>query len=218
MEAGAFDISKFAALEDRADRDIDDQYDLPDVMRGVAPKGQENSSGRMVLALQDFGSMMSKPFLRRLESALIRLAKVNLSLMLQHWPRYMWERLIEPDEKSTLTPEGSKEAKFKEKDADDVALQDAIAAKWEEALEKIRPEDLNQPPGISVADIDVRITAGSSMPTNRIAKSQLAIEFTQAGIYDAEAALEYIDDPKKDEVVRRIKAKEEKAMQAEFMK
>jgi hypothetical protein len=38
-----------------------------------------------------------------------------------------------------------------------------------------------------------------------MAKEQIAIEKMTAGMYDAEAALEYADDPMKDKVVARLK-------------
>ena len=40
------------------------------------------------------------------------------------------------------------------------------------------------------------------------------IEKVKAGIYDAEAALEYDDDPNKDKIIARLKAKEEAAIRA----
>lgn len=202
MPSGGMDIGRFIELEQLADRDIDDQYDLHDVMRGKIPKGQDNMAGRTVLALQDMGGMMSKPFLRKLESALINLGKLDMVLILRNWPRSMWERLLEDEEKP---PNESKEAMMEqdEDSQDDLALM--VAQKYQQALDRIRPQDPAQPPGIDLMDLDVRITAGSSMPTNRMAKASLAIEKVQAGIYDAEAALEYEDDPLKDKVVQRLK-------------
>ena len=133
LTSGSIDIHRFVQLEELADRDIDDQYDLHDVMRGKIPPGQDNMAGRTVLALQDLGGMMSKPFLRKLESALVRLGKINMSLILRHWPRQMWERLLEEDEKP---PAESKEAATFEEDPE---MQLAVAKKYLEALEKIRP-------------------------------------------------------------------------------
>jgi hypothetical protein len=204
LSSGTFDIHRFVELEQLADKDIDDQYDLHDVMRGKIPQGQANIAGRTVLALQDLGGMMSKPFLRKLEAALIKLGKVNMTLILRHWPREMWERLLEDNEKP---PGESEEATIDP--AQDPNIQAVVAEKYLQALERIRPKDPTQPPGISLLDLDVRITAGSSMPTNRMAKEQIAIEKVGAGIYDAEAALEYADDPLKDKVVARLKKQAE---------
>jgi len=131
----------------------------------------------------------------------------------------MWERLLEDEEKISFAPEGTKEGKelselqegnFEQEDE----IKQKIAKKWEAALELIRPRDPLQQPGLSLIDLDVKITAGSSMPTNRIAKGQLAIEYVKAGIYDAEAALEYVDDPMKEEVVERLKVRQEAELKA----
>ncbi len=219
MQPGSIEAAQWMNIKASADDSINDSLDMPDVMRGKVPEGQKNMSGRLGLALQDLAGMMSKPFLRSLESALVRLAKVNIALAIQHWPRYMWERLIEEDEMHNWLPDETK-AKLQQQgggEPDDQMKQE-IAMKWMDALNKIRPEDPSEPPGVDLIDLDVRLTAGSSMPTNRLAKMQMAIEMAQAGIYDAEAVLTYIDDPHKDEIVARQKAAQEQAMMAEGMK
>jgi len=55
------------------------------------------------------------------------------------------------------------------------------------------------------------------MPTSRMGKLQIAIEMMQAGIYDQQAALQYIDDPHKDEIAARMKQQQEQMMQQELM-
>ncbi|MFH2100101.1 MAG: hypothetical protein ABIJ95_11360 [Pseudomonadota bacterium] len=214
LTPGTFDASKFLQLEGQAVQDVNDQFDMHDVMKGKVPQGQSGASGRMILALQDMGGMMSKPFLRRLESTLVSLAKVNVGLILKHWTIANWMRLLEDEEMATMAPE-EPTGRIPQ---DSAEMRQTQRNKWLEAIEKIRPLDENMPPAISLLDLDVRMVAGSSAPTNRIARMQAAIELTQAGIYDAEAALQYIDDPEKDRIVQRLKAKEEAMMQAEMMK
>lgn len=210
MPAGTFDIGKFAELENLADRDIDDQYDLHDVMRGKIPPGQSKASGRMVLALQDLGGMMSNPFLRKTESAITRLAKAVTVLVMKHWNRQMWERLIEPDEMQRWTPEGKVTVDdfSGQEEFDDIKKQ--ITAKWFAALEKIRPADPSQPPGYELIDLDIRLTAGSSMPTNRIARQEVGMEMGKLigqvdPVSGIEYALEYSDDVNKDKILNKIK-------------
>lgn len=203
MPGGTLDATRFIEIEKIGDQEIDDHYDMQDVMRGKMPPGKSDMSGRLVLALQDMGGMMSKPFLRALESALVRLAKVNMAMAMRYWPRHMWERLIEPDELDTWTPDKPGVETEQEPNTEE------IRRKWLNALEMVRPADPNKEPNISIMDFDVKVMAGSSMPTNRIAKGEMAIEYVKAGIYDAEAALEYVDDPNKDKIIPRIKAKEE---------
>jgi hypothetical protein len=205
--------------------DINDVYHLQDVVRGKLPQGQGQIAGRTVLALQDFAGMMSKPDMRKLESALIRLAKIIAVMMLKYWPRVKWERLLEDEERLDFAPEGTEERKqldgLEEEDEKE-QIQKVIAQKWEKALELIRPKDLKQPPGLSLLEMDVKITAGSSMPTNRIAKMEMAMELYGGeqgkGIYDREAALEYIDDPMKDKILMRMKKQEELMMEQAAMK
>ena len=38
------------------------------------------------------------------------------------------------------------------------------------------------------------------------------------GIYDPQAALDYIDDPRKEQIVKRLQAREQAAMQTATMK
>jgi len=214
MTAGTFDIGKFAELEALADKDIDDQYDLHDVMRGKIPPGQQKASGRMVLALQDMGGMMSNPYLRRVEAGITRLAKVITVLTMKHWNRQAWERLVEPEEMQTWTPDGKmtiedvKAEGGNEEEFNDLKRQ--IAEKWQAALERIRPSDPSKAPGYELIDLDIRITAGSSMPTNRIARQEVGMEMGKLiGQVDPvggiEYALEYSDDPKKDKIINKLK-------------
>jgi len=211
LMAGTFDIGKFAELETLADRDIDDQYDLHDVMRGKIPPGQSKASGKMVLALQDLGGMMSNPFLRKTESGITRLAKVITVLVMKHWNRQMWERLIEPDEMQRWTPEGKvnvDDYNGDEEEFNDIKRQ--ISEKWQAALERIRPADPSKPPGYGLIDLDIRLTAGSSMPTNRIAKQEVGMEMGKLigqvdPVSGIEYALEYSDDVNKDKILNKLK-------------
>ena len=214
LAAGGMNMSLFIALEKTADQDIDDEYDLHDIMRGRVPPGQKEWSGRAVLALQDMGGMMSKPFLRRLESALVKLGKANIVGILDNWTRRQWERLLEPDEMRKPAP-GIEAPPDQELSPED---QNEQVAKWEAALDKIRPKNPMEPPGISLLDLDVRVAAGSSLPTNRIARADFALSMADRGVYDTEAVLEYIDDPNKDKIVVRQKARQQAEAQASMAK
>lgn len=216
LQGGGINFQQIAALEAEDDRDIDDQFDLPDVMRGKVPQGLENASGRMLLALQDTAGLMSKPFLRTLETSVVMMAKSVISLMLRHWPRKMWDRLLEDDE-MLAPPKGMKENPMGTVDPgsdEELQLKMEFAQKWQDAIEKIRPEDPRKPPGIQLVDLDVRLTVGSSLPTNRMVKASVAMEFVKAGIYDPQAALEYVDDPQKDMIIPRMKKQQEALAQA----
>ena len=62
--------------------------------------------------------------------------------------------------------------------------------------------------GMSLADFTVRITAGSSLPTNRIFKQQLYMEMYSMGMVDRTAALENSDLPHAKEVAERMDKRE----------
>lgn len=202
LPGGTLDATRFIELESKADSEIDDIYDMHDVMRGKIPKGTD-PSGRVVLALQDMGGVMSRPFMRRLESGFIRLGRVLGVLMLRHFPRQVWERFVEQDELNDPT-------------VVDEETGMTVGDRWRQALDRIRPLG-SEKPNVDILWFDVRCRAGSSMPTNRMAKAMLAIEYVQNGIYDAEAALEYVDDPKKEAIAARMREKEQQALQAKLL-
>lgn len=202
-------------LEQVAKQDVDDIYDMQDVMKGKIPAG--DPSGRLVLALQDMAGMMSKPFTRSHESALVRLGKVVMAIVLKTWPRQMWERLIEEDEWSSWIPEKQRkpvDPMTGEAPEIDEAQAQQVKSKWKQALDLIRPADPTQEPGIGLIDVDIRVAAGSTMPTNRAARAVEARENVKMGLYDAEAALDYIDDPKKDQIAARMRQKEAQMLAA----
>ena len=209
-------------MEAVAKNDVDDMYDMHDVMRGKIPPG--DPSGRTIIALQDMAGMMSKPFTRNLEAALARLGKVNMAIILKTWPRSMWERLIEQDEYSTWQPEEEKkpadpmEAMNGQDQGPTAQEQQETQNRWKQALDLIRPQDPTAEAGISLLDVDVRVAAGSTTPTNRMARAALAMDMVKMGIYDPQAALDYIDDPRKEQIIKRLQAREQAAMQAAMMK
>jgi hypothetical protein len=197
-------------MEQRDKEDISDEYDMPEVFRGKIPPGQSNIAGRTVLALQETVGVMSQPFTLSVESSMERLGKAVAALMLKTWPKSMWQRLIEPDEMGSWQPEKEKQV---DEQGNPVKPQPSmIQQRWMDAINRITGEDGKEP--ISMIDMDVKIIAGSTQPTNRMAKASVAMEFVKAGIYDPQAALEYIDDPKKDEVTERMERKRKEELQA----
>jgi hypothetical protein len=165
------------------------------------------------------------------------MAKCIISLMLKHWTRSQWERLIEPDEMKNWVPPEERPQMIQQGGGGQQAgpmqpmmgqqagsrpqlspeQQAGVQEKWAAALEKLRPMDHTQDPQIDVVDLDIKITSGSSMPTNRIAKLDFALQMADAGVYDRLAVLEYVDDPKAEEIDARMKQQEQQAMMAEAM-
>jgi hypothetical protein len=202
--------AELAGMEQRDKEDISDEYDMPDVFRGKMAQGQGDLAGRTVLALQESVGIMAQPFTLSVESSMERLGKAVAALMLKTWPKSMWMRLIEPDELKSWQPE-----KEKQVDAEGQPIQpqpDKVQQRWMDAIARITGEDGGEP--MSMIDLDVKVVAGSTQPTNRMAKSGVAMEFVKAGIYDPEAALTYVDDPMKDEVIERMERKRKEELEA----
>lgn len=200
LQMEQFPLTALLKLEEMATQGVDDLFDIQDVVKGKMPPGERAPSGRVVLALQDKAGVMSTPFQSKLEEALNRLAKTIIVLILRHWPQYMWRQMIDETDFTRWTPEGLQEP------------DEGISQKWMEALERVRPNDIEQQ-GLGLMDIDLSIEAGSSLPTNRILKEALSIEKYEKGLYDRETALEYADDPLKDKAIKRMQQVE--AAQAE---
>ena len=222
---GAAQIDRYLEIVVQAEKSIADQYDAPPFVKGQIPEGTD-PSGRLALSIMDATQTISKPKLGSLEGAMVRLAKVNMALALKKWPREYWERLIEEEEWDTWIPEKEKSQLLA---GDEQATgappgqmpeltnesKQLIRNRWQEALDLLRPADYSKPSGLSMIDIDVKITAGSSLPTNRIAKEQIATEKYDKGLYDRKAALDYSGDPKAEEIAARMDQAERAMMEAQ---
>jgi hypothetical protein len=205
LGTGGSQLAAFADLEQRDISDIFDQYDLNDVTRGKMPTGQV--SGRLVLALQDAAAIMQKPYLRHLESALEREGKVLVSIMLEYWTRPMWKRLIEDKEFLEIDPESA------EGEQPDDERKEELKSLYAKALDRIAPiEETEGEDPISMLDLDITVLAGSSLPTHRMAKLEVAIDLYNGKIFDRQAALEFIDMPEaqKFSISKRMDKQEEK--------
>lgn len=202
--------AELANMEMRDKEDINDEFDMSDVIRGKIPAGQSNIAGRTVLALQEMVGVMSQPFTLVFEAGLERVGRAAISLMLRTWPKSMWIRLIEPDELGSWQPD--KEIQMGPDGQPVKPEPSAIQQKWENAIARITGEDGKEP--LSMIDLDVKIVGGSTAPTNRLAKAQVAMEMLKVGAYDVEAVLDYSNDPKKDEIVQRIEMKRKQELEA----
>ncbi|MDD5006431.1 MAG: hypothetical protein PHS33_08055 [Candidatus Omnitrophica bacterium] len=190
---------------------IHDEYQINDIIQGKIPAGQNNMAHRTVLSLTEMVGVISSPGVLTFESALVRLGKAVAALMLMVWPRPMWERLIEPDELGTWTPD--KEKPQVDQNGQPIPPEASVVQqKWKDAIDKLTGE--NGQTKTDLIDIDVKIIAGSTQPTNRMAKQGVAIEMMKAGAYDVQAVLDYTDDPKKDEITERMEKKRQEELDA----
>jgi hypothetical protein len=201
-------------------QDIHDEYQINDVTQGKIPAGQSNIAHGTILSLQEMVGVISSPGVLAFESSLVKLGKAVIALCLMCWPRPLWMRLIEPEEMTSWQPDKEKNSDpltGKPLNADEMAkmapemkeqreqgVSEAIQMKWKDALDKITGD--NGKEKISPLDVDVKVIAGSTQPTNRMAKAGQAIEMKNAGLYGPKTALKYIDDPLKDEAIEEIEA------------
>ena len=199
-------------LEQIDKQDIHDEYQINDVIQGKIPPGQSNIAGRTVLALQDMVGVLSSPSVLAFESSLVKLGKAVAALMLMVWPPQMWQRLIEPDELGTWTPDKEKQQVDPQTGQPMQPQPNVIQQKWQNAIDRLTGG--NGQEKLTPVDIDVKIVPGSTQPTNRMAKQGVAMEMVKAGIYDPQAALDYIDDPKRDEIVERMERKRQEELEA----
>ncbi|MGP8154378.1 MAG: hypothetical protein ACLQBQ_09615 [Smithella sp.] len=201
--------SELMAMEQRDEVALNDEFDMQEVMKGKLPPGVD--SGKLVIALQDQAGTMSTPFLGVVEAAIEKTAKVIFALMLRHWPRKMWELLLDPTEDQSWQPEKNK----KIDPNGDVIQPDPleIQAKWLAALEMVCPADASKEPPINLEGLHIKIVAGSTTPTNRMAKRLDAMQMVEAGIYPPEIALDYIDDPNADKAKALLRQQKQQQMQ-----
>lgn len=188
------DLSRVFQLEDRAQNDLNDVFNLAaDVMRGEQGKGR--MSGRLAGMLKEFGMEGNSYLLAALEEVFRKLGVCFLAIALNEWPFRYWESLLEKEdynEKGELKPA------------------------YQEALKKIASKN------ITIMDLDVGIRSGSSLPSSRAERLDMAIELATTAvpptaIYDAEAVLEYIDDPQAADVLERRNQRAQMAQQIDQM-
>lgn len=218
-------------------KDIQDQFDTPDVVRGKMPVNKKDASGRAIAYLQDLAGVMSKPFIRKLEAFIARIGRANIAIMLANWKRHQWEALLDETDWSEWMPEDEK-AEMEAQQAQAMPQPgmtapgqmqgqmpppqqppgpvkpdgEAIKARWMEALDKVAP--MNGEANIDIMDFEIKVAAGSSMPSNRMARQAEALEQVKMGLLDPETYWEQVDSTIKDKVVPRLKAREQAMMQA----
>ena len=120
-------------------------------------------------------------------------------MALQSWPDRYWQRLLE-DEDYETDPQGKK----------------VLMPTFQKALELIKTKD------VSIIDYDIGIRAGSSLPANRMARLDMALELAKEpvhpdAVYDREAVLTYLDDPQADMVLKRHNDRQQMRQQLQQM-
>jgi len=215
---GQVNANDFLVHDRQCDQDIDDQYDTPDVIRGRNPQNSQDQSGKAIAYLQDFGGVMSAPFIRKYEAFIVRIGRSALSAMLKYWKRHQWEALIDDtDWKEWLPDEQRAQLQQQSQGQTDLKPNEQyVKDQWTKALDRICPVEGD--PDIDIMDIDIKVTAGSSMPTSRLATEASNLEKVKMGLLDPETYWEQTDNSLKDKVIPRLKAQQENAMQMEIAK
>jgi len=174
------DLSRVFMLEDRANADLNDVFNLTPILKGEAETGR--MSGRLAAMLKEFGMEGNSYLITALEAAFRKLGVCLIAIALKEWPFHYWQRLIEEEdydpETQQLTPD------------------------YQKALETLKGND------VSIIDYDVGVRSGSSLPINRAAKVDMSVELASTpvpdnAIYDAEAVLHMLDDPQAKQVLKR---------------
>lgn len=98
---GTLGMDLLIGLDQRAAQEIDETLGLPDAVRGVGAKGD---AARKTMALQEFGTLNTKPFIRNLETAIEQLGRVVAFLLVNYAPREFWERLVDQQREQNLIP------------------------------------------------------------------------------------------------------------------
>uniref|UniRef100_A0A6M3IJF2 Portal protein n=1 Tax=viral metagenome TaxID=1070528 RepID=A0A6M3IJF2_9ZZZZ len=174
------EMSRVFMLEDRALNDLNDVFNLTPVLKGEAETGR--MSGRLAAMLKEFGMEGNAYLLAAAEDSFRRLGVCLVVMALNEWPYHYWERLVEDEDKD---PESGE-----------------LMPQFVQAFEKLKSKD------VSIIDYDIGIRSGSSLPSNRMARLDLAMELATTplppeAVYDREAVLSYLDDPQSEAVLKR---------------
>lgn len=212
---GVVNTQDYLVHDQQCDQDIDDQYDAPDVIRGRNPENAKDQSGRAIAYLQDYGGIMSAPFIRKFEAFIVRTGRAIIAAQLKYWKRHQWEALIdETDWKQWLPDEQRVQLEQQSQGQTNLTeIEGYVKAQWERALDMVCP--LEGKPSIDIMDLEVKVTAGSSMPTSRMGKEAKALEEFKLGLLSPEDYHEATDNVNKDKIVARLKQFNQEKAKAE---
>ena len=154
---------EFYALIGQCERYIDLNFGVPELLQGLKSGAADSVRGTMLLAQMGEGRGNSK--LRDIEMSLQQLGKVVYQLSKEHYTFEKSFRIVQPNNDIT-------EFSINNRMYDD---------KTNEIL-KIKND-------ITAGQFDVRVVAGSTMPSNKYAEYQMYMEAYQMGLIDKVEAL-----------------------------
>ncbi len=185
LPPGTIGLEVFVAMDQRADKDMDEIMGIPEAVRGI---GQSGDSGKKTRALQEFGTLNSKPTIRSLENAMEQLGKLVCALLVQYMPVDFWERLVDREKEPYLM----------------------------EAVAKIARKDP------SLVNFDVKVGAGSSLPSNREAKLEQSAELIKVSPPELKRVMfrhmvRYVDEPGLEEEIEKAEQADAQAQAMQAM-
>ena len=168
---------EFYALINQCEKYIDLNFGVPELLQGMKSGAADSVRGTMLLAQMGEGRGASK--LRDIEMSLQQLGKVLYQMSKEHYTFQKSFRIVQPNNDIT---EFSVNARL----YDDKTKE----------LIKIKND-------ITSGAFDVRVVAGSTMPSNKYAEYQMYMEAYQLGLIDRTEALKKTDIFDKQGVLER---------------
>tara|TARA_R100001015_G_C4632832_1_gene196927 strand:- start:2147 stop:4141 length:1995 start_codon:yes stop_codon:yes gene_type:complete len=168
---------EFYALINQCEKYIDLNFGVPELLQGMKSGAADSVRGTMLLAQMGEGRGASK--LRDIEMSLQQLGKVIYQMSKEHYTFQKSFRIVQPNNDIT---EFSVNARL----YDDKTKE----------LIKIKND-------ITAGAFDVRVVAGSTMPSNKYAEYQMYMEAYQLGLIDRTEALKKTDIFDKQGVLER---------------
>tara|TARA_R100000900_G_scaffold136008_1_gene113804 strand:- start:4655 stop:6652 length:1998 start_codon:yes stop_codon:yes gene_type:complete len=154
---------EFYALISQCERYIDLNFGVPELLQGLKSGASDSVRGTMLLAQMGEGRGNSK--LRDIEMSLQQLGKVVYQLSKEHYTFEKSFRIVQPNN-----------------DITEFSVNNRMYDDKTNELLKIKND-------ITAGQFDVRVVAGSTMPSNKYAEYQMYMEAYQMGLIDKVEAL-----------------------------
>ena len=154
---------EFYQLINQCERYIDLNFGVPELLQGMKEGAPNSVRGTMLLAQMGEGRGASK--LRDIEMSLQQLGKVIYQLAKNHYTFDKSFRIVQPNN-----------------DITEFSINNKLYDDKTQELIKIKND-------ITSGEFDVRVIAGSTMPSNKYAEYQMYVEAYQLGLIDRVEAL-----------------------------
>tara|TARA_R100001015_G_C4631428_1_gene193917 strand:+ start:1694 stop:3709 length:2016 start_codon:yes stop_codon:yes gene_type:complete len=168
---------EFYALINQVERYIDLNFGVPELLQGFKSGAADSVRGTMLLAQMGEGRGASK--LRDIEMSLQQLGKVLYQMSKGHYTFEKSFRIVQPNN-----------------DITEFTVNNRLYDDKSKELMKIKND-------ITSGQFDVRIVAGSTMPSNKYAEYQMYMEAYQLGLIDKVEALKKTEIYDKEGVLKR---------------